>query len=713
MQRWGSAGGSVKISERSPTLPQGVRGASIARRSRTPVWREVVYVALILTLAVAIRLALAARGWPAVDSDEATMGLMADDILRHGAHPLFFYGQNYLGPFQAYLAAPIFALLGPTNFALYVTTTLETVIFLLILYPLTRMVFSPTVAIWTLLLLAVGPYEALYFDLRAGAGLQETLLLGTLLLLLTYLRLRTLFQHGNAPSLRGRLYAVALDVALGAVAGLALWAHLLTVPFILTSMLALVALRGYQLIRIWRRGSARASANQRNQTANSGARRDAGRPQAIPIEQLQTQPVAAIPFDQLLTQPIATVRQADPQNGWRILGGLLGQTLLFVVGFVALAFPFIAANIASHGATFTQTFGIAGSGGSPHPGLVGHIISLIQQIAATLLIGLPRLLNETLLCPTCVQWPRPHTIVSHSQMLHEAIISLPLSLLVIALWAVNVVGILPLSWRRRLRLGAIRAFPENPRNEWSKHPVEPTMDDAVWWGRLMFVVGAALVLLEYVASRASYAFPDTSARYLIGVYTFTPLVVAPLVQWSWPFWSQRLRASGLHKPGVTQSTRRRLVAFGASALLAASVLVSVLGVAKTMSITQDRSLYGVPAGARDAQVIQFLLNHQATRFYTTYWVCNRLMFEAAERITCSVMSDTSAFSPGVNRIGANKLLLGATPHPAYVLDSQDSHMARGMAAQVSAAIAAGDPRLRGYVSAVVADFHIFYYPAQT
>src|SRR5256885_16327064 len=82
------------------------------RVRRNPHLAEWGFVALILALAAAGRLILAARGWPAFESDEAIVGLMTDDIMRHGAHPVFFYGQNYMGALQAYLAVPFFLLRG-------------------------------------------------------------------------------------------------------------------------------------------------------------------------------------------------------------------------------------------------------------------------------------------------------------------------------------------------------------------------------------------------------------------------------------------------------------------------------------------------------------------------------------------------------------------------------------------------------------------------
>ena len=168
--------------ERTAALQQ-----TVARRLRLDEWS---IVALILALAALGRLVLAAHGWPDFDSDESIVGLMTDDILRHGAHPVFFYGQNYMGALQAYLAVPFFLLLGATPFALLATATTETILFFLVLYLFTREVFSREVALVTLLLVAAGPFSALGAELHVGAGEHDTLLLGALILWLVTLRLR-------------------------------------------------------------------------------------------------------------------------------------------------------------------------------------------------------------------------------------------------------------------------------------------------------------------------------------------------------------------------------------------------------------------------------------------------------------------------------------------------------------------------------------------
>jgi hypothetical protein len=193
---------------------------------------EWTFVALTLALAAVGRIALAALGWPGFNSDESIVGLMADDIMRHGAHPVFFYGQNYMGALQAYLAVPFFLLLGATPFALQVTATAQTILFFLILYLFTRAVFSRAVALVTLVLLAAGPFSALGAELHVGAGEHDTLLLGSLILWLVTLRLR----GRSGPRTR-----LALDAGVGLIAGVALWSDFLILPFALAAALALTA----------------------------------------------------------------------------------------------------------------------------------------------------------------------------------------------------------------------------------------------------------------------------------------------------------------------------------------------------------------------------------------------------------------------------------------------------------------------------------------
>ncbi len=54
----------------------------------------------LIIFATVLRVILISQGWPETDSDEGTMGLMALHIAYRGEHPIFFYGQGYMGSFR-------------------------------------------------------------------------------------------------------------------------------------------------------------------------------------------------------------------------------------------------------------------------------------------------------------------------------------------------------------------------------------------------------------------------------------------------------------------------------------------------------------------------------------------------------------------------------------------------------------------------------------
>src|SRR5260370_926481 len=64
---------------------------------RSPLW-------LCLLLALLIRAWLVVHTQGVIAGDEAMVGLQAENILR-GQHPVYYYGQPYMGSLEAYFAA--------------------------------------------------------------------------------------------------------------------------------------------------------------------------------------------------------------------------------------------------------------------------------------------------------------------------------------------------------------------------------------------------------------------------------------------------------------------------------------------------------------------------------------------------------------------------------------------------------------------------------
>jgi hypothetical protein len=117
------------------------------------------------------------------NGDEGTMGLEALHIAFRGEHPVFFYGQHYMGVIEAYIGALAYRLFGLSLFSLRISTLLLLTLFFIAIYFLTRLLYSRRVALVTLLLLSFASADMFIQELRAVGGAVETLLFGTTTLL--------------------------------------------------------------------------------------------------------------------------------------------------------------------------------------------------------------------------------------------------------------------------------------------------------------------------------------------------------------------------------------------------------------------------------------------------------------------------------------------------------------------------------------------------
>jgi hypothetical protein len=191
----------------------------------------------LIVLALVLRIVLVSLGWPSIDSDEGTMGIMALHIAYHGEYPIFFYGQGYMGSLEAYLAAIVFHIIGPSVLALRLGVLLMFACFLASMYLLTSMLYTKKLAVVTLFILSFGPAEILFHQLEAAGGYPETLLFGAILLLYaSWLALST-NQKATSPNRKWRLIAYA---GFGCIVGIAIWSDILILPFIVMACLLVV-----------------------------------------------------------------------------------------------------------------------------------------------------------------------------------------------------------------------------------------------------------------------------------------------------------------------------------------------------------------------------------------------------------------------------------------------------------------------------------------
>lgn len=186
----------------------------------------------IITLSVVFRTILVIFHFPEVNSDEGKMGIAGMHIAFQGQHPIYHYGQDYLGVIEAYIAAPIFRLFGVSDITLRVGMLIMFALFMIFMYWLTTLLYSKRLALVTLVLLSFATTDMLIQQLRAIGGAMELIMFGALMLLLAY---RLAVTAGKRRRWRYLLY-----FGWGWTAGIALWVHILVLPFVLCSGLLIL-----------------------------------------------------------------------------------------------------------------------------------------------------------------------------------------------------------------------------------------------------------------------------------------------------------------------------------------------------------------------------------------------------------------------------------------------------------------------------------------
>ena len=155
----------------------------------------------LVVFAIVLRIALITSNWPGTNSDEATMDLMALHIAYHGAHPIFFYGQGYMGCIQAYIGALLFHIFGVSIFSVRLGLVLMYALFLIGMYYLTSLLYTRLFALYIVGLLSFGSSSLLTVQLFANGGYAETRVFGVFIALIAFWLAYTsqpLEQHRNA-----------------------------------------------------------------------------------------------------------------------------------------------------------------------------------------------------------------------------------------------------------------------------------------------------------------------------------------------------------------------------------------------------------------------------------------------------------------------------------------------------------------------------------
>ncbi|HEY0756831.1 MAG TPA: hypothetical protein VGD98_22960 [Ktedonobacteraceae bacterium] len=196
---------------------------------------HVVSIVVIVLLAVMLRFILMNMHWPVANADESIMDLMARHVLYQGEHPIFFWGQDHMGTIQAYLGALFMGFYGSSAFSVRLGTLLLFALYIICIYFLVCLLYTPRYALFITALLSIGGDRAMSVPLVANGGYAETMLFAALIFLLaSWLALSTPRRRTPVRGVRILAYA-----GLGYVVGLALWSDQLVLAAVFTAGLLL------------------------------------------------------------------------------------------------------------------------------------------------------------------------------------------------------------------------------------------------------------------------------------------------------------------------------------------------------------------------------------------------------------------------------------------------------------------------------------------
>lgn len=166
------------------------------------------------------------------------MAIIANDIAYHGKFPLMFYGQDYMGVIEAYLGALFYHLTGgPSITALRLGVILLIALFFVVMYHLTRLIYSPKLALLTLAFLSISTLSYVGRLVLATGGSAELLLFGSLsFLIATHLSC----SYKRQMSLRDRLFRLPGYLLFGIIVGLGIWSDMTGLPLYTMSTLLLL-----------------------------------------------------------------------------------------------------------------------------------------------------------------------------------------------------------------------------------------------------------------------------------------------------------------------------------------------------------------------------------------------------------------------------------------------------------------------------------------
>ncbi|HEV7236176.1 MAG TPA: hypothetical protein VGN15_08355, partial [Ktedonobacteraceae bacterium] len=226
----------------------------------TPIVRKPWYAVFLSPLWLCLLVALLIRIWliyhthGVIDGDEAYVGIQAEHIL-HGEHPIYFYGQAYMGSLEAYLMAVLFAIAGPSVWMLRAEPILLSLLVVWLTWkfagalaeaaqlpPFASRMFKTMAALFA----AIPPLYDTVLELRTLGGYIETFVLMLLLLLSAHQLTRRWHAGATKKELALRWTGI------GFIVGVGLWVNPLIAPAVTAAAIWIIVFCIVEPIRLQR-----------------------------------------------------------------------------------------------------------------------------------------------------------------------------------------------------------------------------------------------------------------------------------------------------------------------------------------------------------------------------------------------------------------------------------------------------------------------------
>lgn len=148
-----------------------------------------------------------------IDSDEAIVGLMAKHINEGKPWPFFYYGQDYMGSFEAILTSLVFQIAGKSSAALKIVPLLFSILQIWLVYRLASYFVERVPALFAAALCSFAPITLLLWSTKARGGFIEVVALGTIALIFSCEILKR--KDSSARDLSKLVYGLGLSLGLG------------------------------------------------------------------------------------------------------------------------------------------------------------------------------------------------------------------------------------------------------------------------------------------------------------------------------------------------------------------------------------------------------------------------------------------------------------------------------------------------------------------